>query len=242
MEQSYVESLREFGFSENEIAIYVTLLKTGESSVHAIAKNAELPRTTTYHLLESLAQKGLVSHIIKEKKKYVQATHPRTLPEILEEKKRRVKEALPQLIALTGTITEKPSVQLYEGIKGIRTILEDVLTTRKTILHYGDITSLQNTFQHIFPQFITKRVERKIPIKIIGKKEEAHNTLLATAKKQYREFRFLQHHTFPSSVFIYDDTVAILNLTREPHTGIIIHNEDFVVTQTNFFNALWSSL
>ena len=243
MEQNYTTALREFGLSENEIYVYVALLKIGESSVHAIAKNAELPRTTTYHLLESLLQKGIVSNIIKEKKKYFQATHPRTLPEIIEEKKRRVKESLPQLIALTETITEKPRVQLYEGIKGIRTILEDVLTTKKIILHYGDITSLQKSLQHIFPQFIKKRTEKRIPIKIICKKEEAHDELLTTAKKQYREFRFSSSNTtFPSSIFIYNDKVAILNLTRELYTGILIKNNDFMTTQKNMFESLWVSI
>lgn len=127
-------------------------------------------------------------------------------------------------------------------IKRIRTILEDILTSRKTILHYGDISALQKTLKHTFPQFITKRVEKRIPIKIIGRKEEAHDELLTTAKKQYREFRFLQNCTFPSSVFIYDEKVAILNLTKEPHTGIIIQNEDFFVTQKNMFEVLWTSL
>src|SRR3989344_849600 len=80
-------ALKEFGLSENEIKVYLALIKTGESTVQNIAKNAELPRTTTYHLLESLEQKSLVGFVIKESKKYFQAAPPKKLIQTLEEKK-----------------------------------------------------------------------------------------------------------------------------------------------------------
>lgn len=44
-------ALKEFGLSENETKVYLALTKTGESTAQNIAKNAGLPRTTTYHLL-----------------------------------------------------------------------------------------------------------------------------------------------------------------------------------------------
>ncbi len=236
----YNEVLKEFGLSENEVKVYITLLKTGESGVQNLAKNAGLPRTTTYHILESLSQKGLVSHIDKDKIRYFQAANPKIIPEILEEKKKRIKEIIPELLTITETFAEKPKVEVYEGIKGIKTILEDVLETKQAILHYGDIISLQNALKYIFPQFINKRIENKIPIKIIGKKEEAHKELLKKATKEYREFKFIPpNYTFKSSIFIYNKKVAILSLQQEPYYGIIIDNEDFHQTQKNMFDLLW---
>ena len=155
----YTEILREYGLTKNEGNIYITLLKLKQSSVQQIAKNASLPRTTTYHLLESLSQKGLVSFIIKEKIKFYQSANPRVLVETLNEKKKKIKEIIPELTALGGSITDRPKTQVYEGIKGIRTILEDILETKDTILHYGDIISLENSLKYIFPQFIIKRIK-----------------------------------------------------------------------------------
>ncbi|MBI2564389.1 helix-turn-helix domain-containing protein [Candidatus Woesearchaeota archaeon] len=242
MIDKYSEVLKEFGLSENEVKVYITLLKTGESGVQNLAKNAGLPRTTTYHLLESLSQKGLVSHIDKNKIRYFQAANPKIIPEILEEQKKHIKEIIPELLTIAETFTEKPKVEVYEGIKGIKTILEDTLETKKEILHYGDIISLQNSLKYIFPQFINKRVEKKIPIKILCKKEAAHKELLETAKKQYREFKFIpSNYTFKSSIFIYNKKVAILSLQQEPYYGIIIDNEDFHQTQKNMFELLWQT-
>ena len=41
-------ALKEYGLSDNEIKVYITLIKTGESTVQNIAKNSNLPRTTIY--------------------------------------------------------------------------------------------------------------------------------------------------------------------------------------------------
>ncbi|MBI2045456.1 helix-turn-helix domain-containing protein, partial [Candidatus Pacearchaeota archaeon] len=54
------KSLKEYGLSENEVKIYLTLIKAGESTVQIIAKNAGLPRTTVYHILDKLLDKSLV--------------------------------------------------------------------------------------------------------------------------------------------------------------------------------------
>lgn len=233
-------ALEEFGLSENESKTYLALIKTGESTAQAVAKNAGLPRTTTYHLLESLIQRGLVSFIVKESKKYFHASKPEKLIETLEEKKKIIQEIIPELTAISETIKEKPKVQIYEGTKGIKTILEDVLTTKKEILHYGDVISLQKTLPYIFPQFINKRIQKKIPIKIICKREESHKGLIETAKKSYRQFKFIPKESiFKSSVFIYNKKVAILSLQQEPYFGIMIENEDFQNTQENLFELLW---
>jgi|SRR3989344_5276802 len=238
---SYEDVLKEYGLSDNEVKIYLTILKIGESTVQKIAKNSEIVRTTTYNILESLQHKGLISFVVKEKIKHFQAADPRVIPEILEEKRKRIKEILPELLAITETIKDKPKVMVYEGTRGIKTILEDVLHS-KQILHYGDINSLQMNLKYIFPQFIAKRISRKIPIKIVCKREDAHKELIKNAKKEKREFVFVQKKfVFKSSVFIFNDKVAILCLQEEPFYGIIIQNEDFYETQKSIFELLWKS-
>ncbi len=232
--------LKEFGLSENEIKLYLALIKTGESTAQTVAKNAELPRTTSYHLLESLIQKGLVGFVIKESKKYFQASNPKRLIETLEEKKKIIQEIMPELTSLSETIKEKPKVTVYEGLRGIRSVLKDVLEEKRTIYHYGDITSIQEVFSHAFPQYIGERVKQKISIKIICKKEEPHKELLKNAKKELREFVFIpENYRFKTSVFIYANKVAIFSIKNEPYYVVIIENEDFYDTQKNLFEIIW---
>ena len=122
-------ALKEYGLSENETKIYLTSLKIGESTVQTIAKNAGLPRTTAYHLLDALVEKGLVGSVIKETIKYFQAVNPKKMIDLLEEKKKLIQEIVPQLAEMTETIKEKPKVTVFEGLKGIRAILKYVNVT-----------------------------------------------------------------------------------------------------------------
>jgi sugar-specific transcriptional regulator TrmB len=236
------KALQEFGLSDHEIKVYLTLIKTGESTAQRIAKNASIPRTTAYHLLESLIQKGLVGFVIKESRKFFQAANPQRLTETLEEKKKIIQEIVPDLLSLSKTIHEKPAVTVYEGIKGIRAILHDVLEEKKIIYHYGDVLSIQKVFAHAFPNYIRERIKRKIPIKIICKREEPHAELLKNAKTELREFVFVpKNYEFKSSVFIYAQKVAIFNIKTEPYYAIVIENNDFYETQKNFFELLWKT-
>jgi HTH-type transcriptional regulator, sugar sensing transcriptional regulator len=233
-------ALREYGLSENEIKVYLTLMKMRDENVQNIAKNSGLPRTTTYHLLESLEHKGLVSFVVKESKKYFQVAKPKKLVEMLEEKKKIIQEVIPELTALHGTIKEKPNVKIYEGLKGVRSILKDVLEEKKTIYHYGDIVSMQKVFLHAFPQYIKERIKKKIQIKIICKKEKQHEELLKNAKNELREFVFApKGFEFKTSVFIYANKVAIFSIKHEPYYVILMENEDFYDTQKNFFDMTW---
>ena len=235
-----MSALKEFGLSENEIKVYLSLIKLGESTAQSIAKNSNLPRTTVYHLLESLIQKGLVGSVVKESKKYFQASNPKKLIETLDEKKKLINEIIPELNSISKTVKEKPKVTVYEGLRGIRSILKDVLEERKEIFHYGDIVSLQEVFSYAFPQFISERAKRKIPIKIICKREGPHEELLKTAKKELREFIFVpENYQFKSSVFIYAGKVVIFNIKREPYYAVVIDNEDFYDTQKNLFEFIW---
>ena len=237
------KALKEYGLSENEIKVYLALIKLGKASVQKIAKSSCLPRTTSYHLLESLEQKGLVGFVIKDSKRYFSVARPSKLVENLEEKKKIIQEIIPELNSLSESITEKPGVTIFEGVRGVRAILKDVLEERKTIYHYGDINSIQEVFAHVFPQYISERVKRKIAIKVICKKKEAHKDLIKNAKKEFREFAFIpKSYHFDSSVFIYANKVAIFNIKHEPYFVVVINNKDFYNTQKNFFELMWKLL
>lgn len=234
------EALKEYGLSENEINVYTNLLKAGETTAQELAKNAQLPRTTVYHLLESLIEKGLASFIIKQSIKLFQPADPEKIPQILEDRKRRIQEIIPSLVSIRQTLTDRPKTQIFEGQRGIKTILQDILEEKKCIYHYGDILSLQESLTYIFPQYMALRVKKRIPIKIICKKEEAHESLIKNSKKDMREFLFIEEgFSSPSSIFIYNKKVAILSLKKEPYYGIVIENKDFYESQLNMFNLVW---
>ena len=67
--------LEKLGLTETESKIYMILLRLGSTHVTPVIKKAELHRATVYDVLDRLIEKGLVSYIIKEGKRFV--TDPR---------------------------------------------------------------------------------------------------------------------------------------------------------------------
>jgi len=58
--ESLQQNLLKFGLSYNQAKVYVFLSKNGPKSAAEIAKALKLPRTETYHLVNSLQNKGIV--------------------------------------------------------------------------------------------------------------------------------------------------------------------------------------
>src|SRR3989338_3931457 len=82
------EVLRSIGLTENEIKIYIDLLKSGSSTSYDISKRTGIYRVHVYDKIEQLMSKGLATHVYKGSKKFFQATSPSKIKQYLEDKKR----------------------------------------------------------------------------------------------------------------------------------------------------------
>jgi len=99
-----IKALEEIGLTKGEIKVYLALLKTGQSSSGAIAKEAQVSRSKLYSILDKLSKKGLIGHILKGKVMYFEAMEPRRIINYiddknkqLEEKKKIIESMLPEL-------------------------------------------------------------------------------------------------------------------------------------------------
>ena len=119
--------LEELGLTHNESLIYTALLEIGETKTGAIVKKTGLHRVIIYDALESLIKKGLVSFVIKENRKYFQATDPTMILNFLKEKEEIAKSILPELNFKREQAKIKQQVSIYEGIRGLKSVLQNML-------------------------------------------------------------------------------------------------------------------
>lgn len=80
--------LKDFGLSEKEIAVYLAVVELGKGSAREIAIKSAVNRGTTYDILKSLIQLGIVSYFNKETKQYFVAEQPEKLLLAIDQKKR----------------------------------------------------------------------------------------------------------------------------------------------------------
>ncbi|MCK4650284.1 hypothetical protein KAT36_03560 [Candidatus Pacearchaeota archaeon] len=232
------EELKEFGLTDKEIKVYLACLKSGTALVQDIAKNAGTYRTYTYEILKSLKEKGLVSYVIKSGKQYFEVAEPEKLINILKEKENKIKKILPNLKELHKSSTEKPKVELYENKEGLKTILDDIINTKKEILVYGSTEKQLKILEFYFPNYITRRVKAKIHTRVITEKSPQTIEMLKSEKKEFRESRFILKFEFPTVTYIYGNKVAMISLEKEI-IGLIIESKAIANTQKQVFELLW---
>jgi len=120
-------TLEKLGLSANEAKVYLELLTLGLTNAGPIVANTKLHRQLVYESLKKLADKNLVSHVIKNNRKHFQAASPTTLLKILEEKKAQIREILPNLVKLQTEAVDKIEVRTLYGQKGFFDNLKDIV-------------------------------------------------------------------------------------------------------------------
>ncbi len=236
METAFV--LKQLGLSETEITVYIELLPLGIVKLQDISKKTGLPRSTTYHTLNYLIAKGLVAKIVKDKITHYTASDPKKFQAELDEKKQLLDSILPELSSLHKSIHNPSSVEIYEGFKGIQTILSDLVSVQQQVYYFGGYTKSLSVLKHL-PNYVRQmRIEKKIPAKMVY--DYTDEPILHTKEyRKYSELRFLDDFKdFPCMIFIYGDKVSMFSHKTEL-VGVIIQNKDFSEAMKFFFNMVW---
>ena len=234
---SVITALKGAGLKRNEIKEYLAVLELGSTRIHNVAKRAGILRTTAYEVVKPLTKKGLISTVIKSGVLHLEAVDPQKLEKILEENLTNIRKIVQKLRQLKHSVKEKPSVELYEGKEGLKTILEDVLRQEKTYCAYANYTIFR-LLQSYSPNFVKKRIDKKIFARII---QERVKSLIRTKDRNVQEYRALKFSpvVFKSNVFIYGDKVAFLTVSKPELIGVVIQNKDIADTQRQVFELLW---
>jgi HTH-type transcriptional regulator, sugar sensing transcriptional regulator len=230
--------LREFGLSEKEAKVYLTLLKEGSTTVTPLFKKTQLQRGSLYDILDRLIEKGLVTYVIKSNRKHFEALDPKTFLQILEDKKEQINEILPKLMSYQKS--EEAKVTVYKGRKGMQSVYRDyVRAAPKTCYVFGASGSKfkEAIGEHFFIQFERQIQEYGGIVRIIFNEEARGLPILDEIANP--DFKFISDEFgSPSHTMIYDDKVVIHILEGVPII-ILIQSKEVAQSYLNFFNHLW---
>ncbi|HLC73074.1 MAG TPA: helix-turn-helix domain-containing protein [Candidatus Nanoarchaeia archaeon] len=239
-DEDLIKILKELNLSEKESSVYLSLLELGQSNVTRLANKANINRVTTYHILRSLISKGLVSSIEKDNIQNFMAIEPKRLIEALKEKEEKIKSILPELEAKMQTIGSKPSVSLFEGKKGISTLLDNIINDAKgEILVYGNYKIAEKAIEYESLHYRKTRIFKKIKQKGIVNSFEGIDFIKNREWKKLTEIKSLKHlENISTWVEIYDTKVVILTFKKEL-IGILIDNVEIADMHKLFFDIMW---
>lgn len=135
MPENLVYALQNIGLEGKEAKVYFAVLELGPSPVQQIAQRAGISRATTYLVLGSLKNKGLVTTFEKGKKTFFVAESPEQLAQLItgraaevRKQEQLLKHLLPTLKA-TGQFAGavRPAVRFYEGPEALKALIRDNL-------------------------------------------------------------------------------------------------------------------
>ena len=235
-------TLKEIGLTDNEIKVYLKLLELGETLASKVGSQVGLNRTHSYDVLESLIERGLVSYVINNNRKYFSATNPIRLIEYIKEKEESLKQKeeeiqnlIPQLLKLKAENKEEEKVEIYKGKEGIKTIYNDILNSVKEYYVLGATGQIAKYLQYYFPGHEKQRIKKGIKLKLLFNEELRGQEI---TKRELAEIRFLpKSYSSPIPTTIYGNRVVIL-VWKTP-AAIIIEDKEIANTYKNYFNLLW---
>jgi sugar-specific transcriptional regulator TrmB len=240
-----IKILQDFGLTQNEAKIYLTLLRLGSAYAGEITERSGIHRRNVYDAIERLTEKGLVSSVIVNNKKLFNPVNPQRFVELIEEKKaelderkKQFKKILPEL-NLMRELKKKHDVRFFRGIEGLKTLYEDILRTGKDYIGYGPGEQIEKRLTFFFAQYLKRRKKAKIHTRLIYN-ENSRNK--AFTKTPYSEVRFLpEEYTSHSALRIYSDKVAIMLMSKEEPLAIIIKNKAIADGYRKYFEVIWKA-
>lgn len=231
--------LQELGFTQAEAKVYLTLLKLGSVKVGSIIEKSGLQSSTIHNTLHSLIDKGFVSYVLKGKIKVYQAVGPKLILRQYKEKEKRFTSLLPKLEMMQKYSKEKQSVELFEGMKGITTMYNELIEDSKPGDNFyffaTDVSGANEDIQKFYVKYDVKRKAKKLNIKGIARKSLKKLFL----NRGYIKMKYV-NFPIPSNIGICNNKMVLINWGERP-SGILIKSKQIIDSQIEFFKELWKS-
>ena len=240
---SFKRTLIELGLNETDARFYLAALELGQATVRDVANQAGISRTNAYDVLARLADEGLVSHrpAMAGQKTMVIADPPERLIELLDQRRKRAVEVLPELRSIHNRSHAKPRVRYYEGLDGIKSVLDATLTASDQRLL--GILSMQDLYQvpgrEWMDDHVRRRIDAGIELRAVRSSSKDIHGLWAHNPAELRDVRYAPpDFVFTMTSYIYDDCVALISSQRE-NFAMTLQSEEFAAMQRHMFEALW---
>ncbi len=230
-----IDELKSLGLSERECNSYLALYNFQEATATKLAKVTKEFRTNIYDTLNSLVKKGLVTYNIKNSVTYYRILDPKKLIDFVKEREKTAESILPELEKKFISIKEKPTVEIYEGREGFKSLLLKAIREEKTIYIIGASEEWVKQFPIPLQQYMKEREKKRIKARILYFKGTE------TINHKLNKIRFLPtQFQQPSTISIFGDYVAII-MWSEPLTATLTKSIQLSNSFKKYFEILWNT-
>lgn len=238
--EELVKQLEQIGLDDKEAEIYLAVLKLGKGLIVDIARKSGVKRTTVYEYLDDLERKGLVMKTVKGKRILYLPEKPERIVKILESRKKKAENMLPELRSLYAASSGKPSVRFYEGIEGMRSIYREMTQTPKTLWAVFSADAYTQVFtERDGHEFLENIKESGGQIKdMVMDTKAGREYVKAEYNKGFGGSKLLpDNFKLSADILVSGNKVAMNSMTSL--VGVVIENKAIADMQRNFVKFLW---
>ncbi len=250
------EFLKQLGYSNEAILIYIGLIKDGPSTLLQLSKKCNLERTKLYRLIEDFVKSGVVEEVPAYKKKTVKAVDLNTI-EFLVRKKLSEANSLNETFsifsdsvkALESKSVPDVNVTYYRGVEGMK----------QMIWHLTNCNGVYRTYSYRFwNDIIGDKFTLELNRVMLEKKFKVHdiysdqylkykkNWMRNKGKKPAGDWSFWKSKFISERVVkidqnidIYNDIVAYSYWDGVDIFGVEIKNQRVADMQKQIHDVLW---
>lgn len=241
------EVLQQYNFSEREAKVYLAALSLGSAPGSTIARYAWEKRVTTYAILKELIKKGIFTSVMRDDITYFSPISPELLVNIYEDKYRTLKEKLPELMAITGTIGKKPKMRYFEGVDGIKTLYNSILEKSDPLFAFLSDGEINPKLQdYLNKEFVEKRRVKNIKASVIvSGKEKNEEYLKITKKDKLTATKIVEENVLAleGEVILYwENCIACALYSNEEMIGYSIQSDQLYKSLKSMFDFIWKRI
>jgi hypothetical protein len=252
-----IQTLIELGLSSYQAKVYLTLLRIGNQSAHAISETAGIARCDTYRILQQLEKAGLIEKIIKKPEEFCAISIDACISTLMQRRIDKTAELTRRVRLLSNEVKSEckdyfpfDQFQFILIPKKIPVYLKAermLLATQKCVCFLGFARRMAAWLSNCMPS-MEAMLERKVNCKMIMTELDLKPILRkqfnSLSKYSTFELRMLEKsHNAGFSVF---DRKEILITTSpidssSPAPTLWSNNTGLVVLAQDYFDILWAT-
>lgn len=241
------EDLKKLGLTENEIKVYLSLLKVGETSVGGIINDLKIHRQIAYNALSSLESRNMVTKTVKNKIHHYKISDPKIILENLQKQELIAKRISKNIQAEMKKSKHEHEINIYEGSEQIhRFYLDKYKSLPSETTFYLMSPEVTRITKVLGDEFFYKKAEKiRTNKKIYSKNvmsyvfKEQFEKMSKRLNPELRETRYLPYKSAtPVTTIIWPNSVCYQSLFTDAFI-IEIKNQELRDSFIDHFDMLW---
>lgn len=242
-----LNDLKQLGFTPNEINVYESLIKIGETPVGGIINDLKIHRQIVYNALDTLEKRGMISKTMKNKIYHFKINDPEIIVENIQ-KQELIAKRLASSIKLEMNKTKfDNAIDIYTGKEGLRKayleMAKNLPTNGIIYVIQGAVSKYEEALGKEFlkDKFDPIRIKKNILSKLLLSENirSEFKDFITRLNPKIRQAKYLPYNRIdPIMINVYDNCVMFVSIGKELF-AIRIKNKEFYESYLDHFNMLW---